>query len=52
MVVLFLASDSLILFSLHHLYLQHTNVLQAHYAEHSDRQFSSSQYTNLQYTYW
>jgi len=32
--------------------LQHTSVLQAHYWEHSDREFSSSQDTNFQYTYW
>jgi hypothetical protein len=31
--------------------LQHTSVLQAHCREHSDREFSSSQDTNLQYSY-
>jgi len=32
--------------------LQHTCVLQVHCEEHSDREFSSWQDTNLQYTYW
>jgi hypothetical protein len=31
--------------------LQHTSVLQAHCGEHSDREFSNSQDTNLQYSY-
>jgi hypothetical protein len=34
-----------------HLSLQHTSVLQAHCGEHSDREFSNSLDTNLQYSY-
>jgi len=42
----------LVQFCTHHLNLQHTSVLQANCGEHSDRKFSSSQDTKLQYTYW